>query len=105
MANGLAINHAFTVLSAHELKDAKGKTIKLVKIRNPWGKEEYNGPYSDRSKLWTDDLRKQAGASVNNEGIFFMPIAEFKKSFSETSVSLDTSEISRSHFLVLNDSN
>ena len=33
LANGLAINHAFTVLSAHELKDAKGKTIKLVKIR------------------------------------------------------------------------
>ena len=84
LANGLSISHAFTVLSAHELKDAKGKTIKLLKIRNPWGKEEYKGPYSDSSKLWTDDLRKQAGATKNNEGVFFMPIADFKKSFTET---------------------
>ena len=84
LANGLSISHAFTILSTHELKDAKGKTIKLLKIRNPWGKEEYKGPYSDSSKLWTADLRKQAGAVVANEGVFFMPIADFKKSFVET---------------------
>ena len=84
LANGLSISHAFTILSAHELKDANNKTIKLLKIRNPWGKEEYKGPYSDSSKLWTADLRTQAGASVKNEGVFFMPIADFKKSFTET---------------------
>ena len=84
LANGLSIMHAFTILSAHELKDAKGKTIKLLKMRNPWGKEEYKGPYSDSSKLWTADLKKQAGYVKANDGVFFIPLADFKKSFVET---------------------
>ena len=39
---GLAQKHAYTVLSAHEVNG-----VKLLRIRNPWGTEQYQGPYSD----------------------------------------------------------
>ena len=74
-------------------------------MRNPWGKEDYKGPYSDNSKLWTDALKKQVGGlKVNKkDGIFYIPLDHYKKSFVETQVSYDTSKMSRSHFLVLDD--
>jgi hypothetical protein len=42
---GLPGGHAYTLLGARELKDG----TKLLKMRNPWGSENYNGPYSDKS--------------------------------------------------------
>lgn len=48
--------------------------IKLIKLRNPWGSEDYFGPWSDKSTLWTDDLKRQVGGvKVNDkDGIFFL---------------------------------
>ncbi len=43
--DGLVEGHEYTVISVHELKDA-AKT-KLVKLRNPWGRFEWNGRWSD----------------------------------------------------------
>ena len=56
-ANGISYNHAFTLLGLKEVTDAAGNKIKLVKIRNPWGAEEYTGDYSDKSTKWTPALR------------------------------------------------
>ena len=104
-ANGICFFHAYTVLKPIEVTDAKGKKIKLIKMRNPWGAEDYTGPYSDNSKLWTDALKKQVGGLTVNkkDGIFYIPLDHDKKSFVETQVSYDTSKMSRSHFLVLDD--
>ena len=104
-ANGVPYNHAFTVLGAKELTDAAGKKIRLVNIRNPWGTEWYSGAYSDKSPLWTDDLRKQAGSVIGNDGEFFIPIADYMTDFEETQFSYNTKNMSRSHFLVLDDAN
>jgi hypothetical protein len=30
-------------------------------MRNPWGIEKYHGEWSDDSKLWTPEWRKEAG--------------------------------------------
>ena len=105
--NGISYNHAYTVLSAHEYRHPMSwdVVIRLLKIRNPWGIESYNGPYSDKSELWKSHMRKELGAEANNDGIFFMPIEEYKKSFESTTISHDPSKMSRAHFLVLNDSN
>lgn len=46
--NGLLGGHAYSILRAVEYK---GK--RFVVIRNPWGKSEWNGPWSDGSKEWT----------------------------------------------------
>lgn len=55
---GLAKAHAYTVMGALKLKDAKGKEWNLLKMRNPWGSETYNGPWSDKDTVnWTPELR------------------------------------------------
>ena len=48
------MGHAYTVLEAKELTQGPKKGTKLIKVRNPWGKEKYNGPWSDKSDLWDD---------------------------------------------------
>ena len=47
---------------------------KLVKIRNPWGTEGFNGAYSDDSELWDEKAKKEAGHREKNDGIFFTDI-------------------------------
>ena len=50
--SGLVQGHAFTLLSTH----ATSKGDKLVKIRNPHGKEKYVGTWSDKDPRWTPEL-------------------------------------------------
>lgn len=40
---GLISGHAYTVL---KIKDVNANT-KLIKLRNPWGKEEWKGDWSN----------------------------------------------------------
>jgi len=47
---------------------------KLVKIRNPWGIESFSGAYSDKSQLWDEATKKEAGYENKNDGIFFTDI-------------------------------
>ena len=60
---GLAGSHAYSLLAVYELiyenngwrrriGGEKGKIEKLVKLRNPWGKGEWNGKWSDHDKRW-----------------------------------------------------
>ena len=112
--DGLVYIHAYSVLETKVVTDAAGKKIKLLKMRNPWAgngdeedtkKEEYIGPYSDSSKLWTADLKKQAGYVNAQDGVFFMPYKLFFKEFAETHINFNVDKMSRAHFLVLNDTN
>ena len=53
------MGHAYTVLETKLITDIRDNSeVKLVKIRNPWGAEDYKGAYSDSSDKWTDDLRR-----------------------------------------------
>ena len=81
----MAGGHAYTTLGTTTVtKD--GNEVRLVKVRNPWGAEDYNGPWSDNSNLWTPELRTQVqGASgdadISNEGIFYMDITTYRTNF------------------------
>ena len=48
---GIVKGHAYTVLNATEIKFGN-KLVKIVKIRNPWGKAEFNGLWSDFDNNW-----------------------------------------------------
>jgi hypothetical protein len=50
-------------------------------MRNPWGKESYDGPWSDKDSRWTDDFKKQAHLKVANDGVFYMTLKDFKVAF------------------------
>ena len=48
---GLCPGHAYTILKVLEL-ESKGKKIRLVHLRNPWGNGEYSGDWSDGDSKW-----------------------------------------------------
>lgn len=59
---------------------------RLVKLRNPWGKGEWKGDWSDNSNLWTPQLRQQLAVAHNNDGIFFMNYEDFLRYFDGVSI-------------------
>ena len=82
-ANGLVAGHAYTIIGVTTVTlPNNGGYQRLVKARNPWGSEKYTGKWSDKSDLWTDAMRNQAGSVMANDGIFFIPIEEYKIDFS-----------------------
>lgn len=52
-------------------------------MRNPWGEEQYAGPFRDDDPQWTEAWKEQAGLVVANDGIFFIPLEDFKKAFND----------------------
>ena len=57
----LVTGHAYTLLGIQELKKGGKVVQQLIKLRNPWGKENYTGPWNDNDTKWTADYKKQAG--------------------------------------------
>lgn len=44
-------------------------------MRNPWGNNEYTGPWSEKDSHWTADYRKQAdNYKTANIGEFWIPL-------------------------------
>jgi calpain-15 len=69
--------HAYALIAA---KEHEG--IKLVNLRNPWGKFEWTGDWSDSSSLWTEDLKEAFGATLDGEdGSFWMTFGDFTSTF------------------------
>jgi len=75
---GLIGGHAYSLLSAYEGENG----LKLIKLRNPWGQHEWNGDWSDNSKLWTPQLKKELNYVDANDGSFWMSFDDFQKCYS-----------------------
>jgi len=80
---GLVPNHGYSIISVHEFQQCR-----LLKLRNPWGKFEWTGDYSDNSKLWTNEMKEKIGYSNEDDGVFCMTIEDFKKNFSFFSIGM-----------------
>ena len=80
---GLIAGHAYSFIGTNTYKGEK-----LVKLRNPWGHEAYNGPWSDHESpsKWTDDAKAKLGHSVLKDGTFWMRNSDFHKTFFVTVV-------------------
>lgn len=57
-----------------------------MKVRNPWGSEDYTGEFSDKDSRWTDAWKKQANLVVADDGVFHIPLDKFKKAFTKYAV-------------------
>ena len=47
LTSGLVKGHAYSVTGATTV-NLRGKAVRLVRIRNPWGAKEWNGDWGDK---------------------------------------------------------
>lgn len=84
--DGLVEMHAYSLIS---VKDVEG--FKLLRLRNPWGRQEWNGAWSDGSKEWDlhDNVKSALGLDdpACPDGVFFISWDDFKSRFSRIFVS------------------
>ncbi|XP_066494215.1 calpain-12 [Tiliqua scincoides] len=77
-AEGLVKGHAYSITGIHKL-ELEGKKVRLLRLRNPWGFQEWNGRWSDNSPLWSNlDPVLQTKLCANREdGEFWMQLVDF----------------------------
>jgi len=77
LANGLVRGHAYSILG---IKEQAG--MKLVKIRNPWGRGSYSGlPHQER---YRSSIRNRQ-TETDGDGTFWMRLKEFRDEFDSMS--------------------
>lgn len=57
----------------------------IVKIKNPWGKNQWIGDWSDYSNLWRDDLKMKLNYNLQ-DNCFYMNFKDFKHYFSKIQI-------------------
>lgn len=98
---GIAGSHAYSLLEVYEIEilgykqyrvltpdqSKDGMNIeRLVKLRNPWGKGEWKGKWSDESDEWTEDLKAQVNFESADDGVFYMTWNDFLQYYSDLQI-------------------
>jgi len=86
---GLVPGHAYSVLAVKVVYVLGCLPISLVKVRNPWGKTEYKGMWSDKSLMWMlcPTVKKECGvAEAADDGAFWMSLSAFVTYFDRVDV-------------------
>ncbi|KAK2786281.1 hypothetical protein FQN52_007872 [Onygenales sp. PD_12] len=75
-SEGVVTSHAYSVMDAREIK---GK--RMLRLRNPWGKKEWTGPWSDGSAEWTAEWMQLLGHKFGNDGMFWISYDDFLRKY------------------------
>ncbi|XP_037389030.1 calpain-5-like [Pygocentrus nattereri] len=96
LPNGLVKGHAYSVTAVRRVRLGHGllaffknDTITLIRMRNPWGKHEWNGAWSDSSEEWQkvgSMERSKMGVTVEDDGEFWMFFDDWCQNFTDTDV-------------------
>ncbi|XP_074140836.1 calpain-14 [Sminthopsis crassicaudata] len=80
--NGLVDSHAYTVTGIRKVT-CHNRPEYLVRLRNPWGKVEWKGDWSDRSNKWDllNPKEKILLLRKDEDGEFWMSFNDFKFHF------------------------
>uniref|UniRef100_A0A673H859 Calpain 2 n=1 Tax=Sinocyclocheilus rhinocerous TaxID=307959 RepID=A0A673H859_9TELE len=83
----LVKRHAYSVTGAKEVH-SYGCLVQLVRIRNPWGRVEWIGPWSDNSKEWNSVQPEEKAKLVYSaeDGEFWMAYSDFIQQFSRLDI-------------------
>ncbi len=97
---GLHMGHAYSLLDVGEIDLPGGKKERLVKVRNPWGRGEWEGRFGDDSperethkaqidKVFNLTVAQQEQVGVDkNDGTFFMAFDDWAKKFTSLFIAL-----------------
>eukprot|EP00826_Nyctotherus_ovalis_P053884 TRINITY_DN7032_c0_g4_i1.p1 TRINITY_DN7032_c0_g4~~TRINITY_DN7032_c0_g4_i1.p1 ORF type:complete len:326 (+),score=98.03 TRINITY_DN7032_c0_g4_i1:42-980(+) len=77
---GIVVNHAYGVISIREIQG-----LKLIRLRNPWGKGEWRGSFSDDDDNWDNykGLREALGHELKDDGVFWMEFKDWCTNFNK----------------------
>ncbi|KAJ8284506.1 hypothetical protein COCON_G00033560 [Conger conger] len=86
-STGLVKGHAYSITGLEEVNYRGGK-IKLIRVRNPWGQVEWNGPWSDDSREWSmiDASEKNRLLQKSDDGEFWMEFEDFKANYDKIEI-------------------
>lgn len=99
--SNLAQNHVYTVLDSF-VAESNGQ--RLLRIRNPWGREYYDGPYADNDTAnWDAALQAQVSYVDDNDGTFFIDLNTYINEFEYTQTHIDTTNLHQTYHLVIDD--
>uniref|UniRef100_A0A4W4GKL9 Calpain catalytic domain-containing protein n=1 Tax=Electrophorus electricus TaxID=8005 RepID=A0A4W4GKL9_ELEEL len=81
---GIMFRHAYSVTGLETVKTTLGP-VELVRVRNPWGKGEWEGPWSDcNGPEWRtvskEEQRRLERVAVD-DGEFWMSLSDFRQNF------------------------
>lgn len=81
-AVGLQSEHAYSLLETRQIS-AYGSQVRLLKLRNPWGRVDWNGDWCEASPMWTPALRSECAAYEGGaaEGIMWIALDSFIRYF------------------------
>ena len=85
---GLAGGFAYAILDVMEVEMKDGVEL-IIKLRNPWGTQEWAGEWSDSSNIWTEELRKKLDwhpSKSTEEKVFWMSYGDFCHYFSRVQI-------------------
>ena len=64
--SGVVGGHAYSVLGVQPIYSASNSLVeRLVLVRNPWGKVEFIGDWSDASSKWTSAYKSHVPTHVD----------------------------------------
>ena len=91
---GLVAGHAYTVLDAKRFLVTDGSTkrrqkeLMLIRLRNPWGRGEWEGAWSDKSPEWKEHpaVTRIIRPTIEDDGAFWMAWSDFERIFAQIDV-------------------
>jgi hypothetical protein len=88
---GLVPNHAYSITGFERVKSEKSvksvksnKSVNLVRLRNPWGRFEWKGKWSDGSEEWdsiSKEKKREMELQMQDDGEFWIPAPVLQKYF------------------------
>ncbi|NXL93231.1 CAN3 protein, partial [Alectura lathami] len=88
MSCGLVKGHAYSVTAVEETT-FKGEKIRLIRLRNPWGQVEWNGPWSDKSEEWNfinEEEKTRLQHKIAEDGEFWISFEDFMRHFTKLEI-------------------
>uniref|UniRef100_A0AAR2KDH6 Calpain catalytic domain-containing protein n=1 Tax=Pygocentrus nattereri TaxID=42514 RepID=A0AAR2KDH6_PYGNA len=85
---GLVKGHAYSITGLEEVNYRGGK-VKLIRVRNPWGQVEWNGPWSDNSREWSivdKAVKTRLLENATDDGEFWMEFEDFKANYDRVEI-------------------
>nr|XP_033802283.1 calpain-6 [Geotrypetes seraphini]XP_033802284.1 calpain-6 [Geotrypetes seraphini]XP_033802285.1 calpain-6 [Geotrypetes seraphini] len=93
---GLVQGHAYSVTAVRKVRlgqralcSSKSEKLFMIQMRNPWGKREWSGAWSDGSEEWkrvSQSERKRMGLTVADDGEFWMTFEDWCKNFTTVDI-------------------